>query len=136
MPLSSDELEAFAHIARTGSFSRAAKLLHVTQSAVSQRIAHLEQTLETKLLLRDHHKISLTTAGEELLRYCQFHEQLEHDLLQKFVAKNHQKMLNGYIRIAAFSSVMQSAVMPALQPLLISQPNLQLEARNAEVDVQ
>ena len=38
MSLSSSQLDAFAEVARGGSFSKAAQFLHITQSALSQRI--------------------------------------------------------------------------------------------------
>lgn len=60
-------LSAFIAIAETGSFSVAAEQLHLTQPAVSKRIAVLEQTLNTKLFDRIGRTISLTEAGKVLL---------------------------------------------------------------------
>ncbi|MBL7481245.1 LysR family transcriptional regulator [Legionella bononiensis] len=45
MKLSSQQLEAFAVTARTLNFSKAAQQLHITQSALSQRIQKLEERL-------------------------------------------------------------------------------------------
>ncbi|GGD08717.1 LysR family transcriptional regulator [Halopseudomonas salina] len=56
-------LAAFLAVAATGSFSRAAEQLHLTQPAISKRIASLEQQLDCKLFDRIGRHISLTEAG-------------------------------------------------------------------------
>jgi DNA-binding transcriptional LysR family regulator len=62
-----DELHAFLSVARRGSFSLAADALHLTQPAVSKRIAALEQTLDTRLFDRIGRRVILTEAGQTLL---------------------------------------------------------------------
>ena len=56
-------LQAFLAVADTGSFSRAAEQLHLTQPAVSKRIAMLEQQLDARLFDRVGRHVSLTEAG-------------------------------------------------------------------------
>jgi len=48
----------------TGTFSKAAELLHITQSAVSQRIKFLEEHFGQQLLDRSGQRLALTTAGQ------------------------------------------------------------------------
>ncbi|CAD5109739.1 LysR family transcriptional regulator [Zestomonas carbonaria] len=60
-------LNAFIAIAETGSFSEAAERLHLTQPAVSKRIAGLEQQLKVRLFDRLGREVSLTEAGRALL---------------------------------------------------------------------
>ncbi|WP_439888984.1 LysR family transcriptional regulator [Pseudomonas sp. MBLB4123] len=60
-------LNAFIAIAETGSFSEAAERLHLTQPAVSKRIASLEQQLNVRLFDRLGREVSLTEAGRALL---------------------------------------------------------------------
>ncbi|QLF91875.1 LysR family transcriptional regulator [Pseudomonas sp. ABC1] len=60
-------LNAFIAIAETGSFSEAALRLHLTQPAVSKRIAGLEQQLDVRLFDRLGREVSLTEAGRALL---------------------------------------------------------------------
>ena len=60
-------LTAFTEIVATGSFSQAAEKLHLTQPAISKRIAKLEQELGTPLLDRIGRHIKPTEAGAELL---------------------------------------------------------------------
>ncbi|TFE58889.1 LysR family transcriptional regulator, partial [Escherichia coli] len=62
-----NDLFSFVTVAREGSFTRAAAQLGVTQSALSQAIAGLENRLKLRLLTRTTRSISLTAAGERLL---------------------------------------------------------------------
>lgn len=61
------ELQAFLAVAETGSFSRAADTLHLTQSAISRRIAGLERRLDVRLFDRVGRRVDLTEAGRVLL---------------------------------------------------------------------
>ena len=60
-------LNAFIAIAEAGSFSEAGERLHLTQPAVSKRIAGLEQQLNVRLFDRIGREVSLTEAGRALL---------------------------------------------------------------------
>ncbi len=64
------QLKYFVKVAETLNFSEAAKSLFVTQSTLSQQIKQLEQDLDSQLLTRSSHRVSLTEAGEELLPYA------------------------------------------------------------------
>jgi len=59
-------LEAFLAVAGTRSFSRAAEQLHLTQPAISKRIASLEQQLNVRLFDRIGKHVHLTEAGMAL----------------------------------------------------------------------
>ncbi|HEX3731171.1 MAG TPA: LysR family transcriptional regulator [Opitutaceae bacterium] len=67
-PLDSRQLLAFAAVCRRGSFTRAAKDLYLTQSAVSHAIKALEEELGCRLLDRVGKRVMLTQAGEQFLR--------------------------------------------------------------------
>ncbi|KAA8704362.1 MULTISPECIES: LysR family transcriptional regulator [Pseudomonas] len=60
-------LNAFIAIAETGSFSGAGERLHLTQPAISKRIAGLEQQLKVRLFDRLGREVGLTEAGRALL---------------------------------------------------------------------
>ena len=60
-------IRAFLMVAETGSFSRAAENLYITQPAISKRISTLEFNLDCKLFDRLGKKIQLTQAGEALI---------------------------------------------------------------------
>jgi len=61
-------LKVFCDVVETGSFSRAAQLNHVTQSAVSQQVRALEVRYEQRLLSRSARQVTPTPAGERLFR--------------------------------------------------------------------
>lgn len=61
------QLEAFVAIARTGSFSAAARIVHVSQPALTTVIKNLERQLGVALFERTARGVTLTTAGRELL---------------------------------------------------------------------
>ncbi|HZQ61614.1 MAG TPA: LysR family transcriptional regulator [Casimicrobiaceae bacterium] len=60
-------LRAFAHVARLGSFSRAAVMLGTTQSAVSKQVSELERALEARLFDRTGRGAVPTEVGRMLL---------------------------------------------------------------------
>jgi DNA-binding transcriptional LysR family regulator len=61
----------FLEIVSTRSFAKAAERLHVTQTAVSARVHALEELLGRRLFVRNKSGATLTTAGEQFLRYAQ-----------------------------------------------------------------
>jgi len=68
MDFSFKQLEIFCKIVETGSFSKAAEEVYLTQSSVSERIANLEKAVGTKLFDRLGRKIVLTDAGKLLYK--------------------------------------------------------------------
>ena len=68
--MDTQNLRAFLLVAESGSFSKAAKRLHLTQPAVSKRIAQLEAQLNVSLFDRIGRRISTTEAGEALLPHA------------------------------------------------------------------
>ena len=66
-----ESLRTFLAVARTRHFGKAAEELCVTQSAVSARIRHLEQTLGVSLFTRQRNNIQLTPEGRQLLKHAE-----------------------------------------------------------------
>ncbi|MFC3338650.1 LysR substrate-binding domain-containing protein [Paracandidimonas soli] len=64
------ELKAFIEVARSGSFTRAAETLCVSQSAISKRIQSLEEALDIALFIRTGKKLSLSAAGNVYLTHA------------------------------------------------------------------
>lgn len=69
--MDTQNLQAFVEVAETYSFSEAAEALHLTQPAVSKRIATLESQLDCKLFDRISRTVQLTEAGSALLPRAQ-----------------------------------------------------------------
>ncbi|MHB9880418.1 LysR family transcriptional regulator [Pacificimonas sp. ICDLI1SI03] len=61
------QIRHFLAVVDSGSFTRAAELIHVTQPSLSSGVAELERQLGTKLLIRDKKRIQLTEAGSRFL---------------------------------------------------------------------
>src|SRR5690606_20869273 len=67
MAVTLKQLEAFIAAARTGSFSAAAELVHVSQPALTSMIKKLEARLGARLFERSSRGAALTPTGRELL---------------------------------------------------------------------
>lgn len=68
--MDTQNLKAFLLVAETGSFSLAAQKLHLTQPAVSKRVAQLEEQLAIELFDRIGRNVSVTEAGQALLPHA------------------------------------------------------------------
>ncbi|CAH2406764.1 LysR family transcriptional regulator [Mesorhizobium ventifaucium] len=61
------QLKYFVGVVEAGSFTKAAALLHIAQSALSLHVRQLEESFGTQLLVRDRTGVTVTTAGSKLL---------------------------------------------------------------------
>ena len=65
-----DQLRTFIAIVETGSFTKAADVVHKTQSAVSMQMKRLEELLGRPLFARDGRASRFTPDGERLVEYA------------------------------------------------------------------
>jgi LysR family nitrogen assimilation transcriptional regulator len=108
------DLHAFAHVARLGSFSRAAAQLRVAQSALSRRVARLEHRLGLPLLTRHGRGARPTEAGAALLaRADELARQL--DSIERDLA-GFSSEPRGHVRVAMTPTTGQ-----VLAPLLVAE---------------
>jgi DNA-binding transcriptional LysR family regulator len=131
MKLNSAQLEAFFTVAKLLHFTRAAAHLNVTQSALSQRIAKLEDDLETTLFIRDRGSIRLTEPGERVLRFCQINDLAESELFEKL--KDSKDDFAGVLRVGGFSSVNRSLIIPAMKKIMFENPRLSIHLVTKEL---
>jgi DNA-binding transcriptional LysR family regulator len=134
--LATDRLEAFEALASAKSFTEAGRAIGVTQSALSQRVAKLEADLEVTLFVRSRRGVTLSAEGEMLLRYCRAREGLEREMLAGLKLAPEARgeaSLQGVLRIAGFSSVVRSVLLPALGPLVRSAPELVVHVASREL---
>ena len=120
-----NDLLSFVTVAREGSFTRAASLLGVTQSALSQAISGLEARLQIRLLTRTTRSVSPTVAGERLLQAIghRFDEiEAELDVLTELRDKQ-----AGLVRITCGDHVLRKTLLPKLTPLLHQYPDIKVE---------
>jgi DNA-binding transcriptional LysR family regulator len=79
-------LRAFLAIVETGSVTGGARLLNRTQAAVSMQLRRLEEQLETQLFARDHKRLTLTAAGEELIGHARRMLAINDELVEAMLA--------------------------------------------------
>lgn len=120
-----NDLLYFVTVAREGSFTRAASILGVTQSAISQAISGLESRLDIRLLTRNTRSLSLTAAGERLLNSIG-HRLDEIDAELEELTEMRDKP-GGTVRITCGEHVLRSMLLPKLTPLLLEYPDINVE---------
>ncbi|CAA9364264.1 MAG: FIG049039: Transcriptional regulator, LysR family [uncultured Microvirga sp.] len=79
-----DQLRTFVAIADTGSFTRAADIVHKTQSAVSMQMKRLEERVARTLFERDGRATKLSEDGERLLDYARRIVRLQGECIASF----------------------------------------------------
>ncbi len=120
-----NDLLAFVTVAREESFTRAAKVLGVTQSALSQTIRSLEDRLEIRLLTRTTRSVSPTVAGERLANAVGHRlDEIEAELDALTVLRDKP---GGTVRITCADQVLRASIWPKLVPLLENYPDLHVE---------
>lgn len=107
-------LDCLAALAEAGSFERAAQLLSITQSAVSQRLRSLEASAGHLLVVRAR-PLRLTEPGKVLLRYARQMQALRADAARELgttLARDER------LPIAVNADSLATWVLPALDPLV------------------
>jgi DNA-binding transcriptional LysR family regulator len=90
-----DQLRTFIAIVETGSFTRAADIVHKTQSAVSMQMKRLEERIGRPIFARDGRASKLTDDGERLLDYARRIVKLNVEALSSFTETD----LAGRVRL-------------------------------------
>ena len=120
-----DDLLSFVTVAREGSFTRAAAVLGITQSALSQAMRSLEERLQIRLLTRTTRSVSPTPAGERLLQAIGHRfDEIESELDALTAMRDKPA---GTVRITCGDYVLESVLLPKLTPLLREYPEIKLE---------
>jgi DNA-binding transcriptional LysR family regulator len=117
-------VEAFYWVASLKSVTRAAEKLHLTQSAMSSRIAALEEELGVLLLDRRDKQFRLTVAGTRFLVYAQRLLELQREVKAEMGSG---APLAVSMRIGAIESVLHSWLIPWIEALRAEHPALELE---------
>ncbi len=115
------QLAALSAVIEEGSFERAAARLHITQSAISQRIKQLEERLGEVLLVRTT-PVQATVAGQRVLKHFRQVDLLEQELMNELSRCDERGMTRVSIGVNADS--LETWFPDALAPLLQTQPLL------------
>ena len=124
-----ESLKVFCDLAETESFTKAAQINGVTQSAVSQTISSLERQFKSLLIERSKKNFRLTAEGQVLYEYSkqvlQTYDAL-HSKLQEI-----KEIISGNIRVATIYSIGLHVLPPYVKKFLKSFPtvNVHVEYR-------
>ncbi|GGB90393.1 LysR family transcriptional regulator [Marinobacterium zhoushanense] len=131
--MDSASLVAFVQVSESGSFSQAAEQMFLTQSAVSKRVALLEQQLDTRLFDRIGRQVSLTEAGRTLLPQAR-------DILHALedAARSLQNLsghVSGKLSLAASHHISLHRLPPVLRAYTQRFPQVALNLRFDESEI-
>ncbi len=119
------EMETFVRVVETGSFSSAARDLHMTPSAVSKMIGRLEDRLGVRLLSRTTRKLSLTEEGRV------FYQRITPILSEVAEAEETVSLstaeARGVLKVNASTAFGQYQIVPLIPAMLERYPSLQVE---------
>lgn len=115
-------LRAFATVGEVGSVTRAAGLLHLTQSAVSMQIRRLEEALGRDLFDRAGRGVTLTADGEQLLGYARRMLTLNDEVWVRFT----DAAFEGEIVLGVPNDVVYPALPPVLKRFHAEYPRMKV----------
>jgi DNA-binding transcriptional LysR family regulator len=126
-----ESLKVFCDLAETESFTKAAQINQITQSAVSQQISSLERTFKSLLIERSKKKFRLTREGHLLYEYSKQIIQTYDSLYNKL--QEVKDIVSGTIRVATIYSVGLHDLPPYIKRFLKSYPtvNVHVEYRRS-----
>lgn len=116
---------AFIRTVEYGSFTKAAEMLHCSQSGISRMLRDLEQEWHVSLLKRSRAGVQLTSEGQKLLAHAQSLCDAYQKLQMEVDALN--GLQSGLIRIGTFSSVATHWLPNIIREFQKSYPNIDYE---------
>ena len=123
-----DLYQIFCIVGTSGSFSKAAKSLFMTQPAVSQAIMQLEKELDTRLFNRTPKGVTLTNEGSILFDYVQsaIHlVEMGEEKIQEF-----KNLTIGELRIGVGDTISRYFLLPYLEAFHTEYPNIKFKIVN------
>lgn len=120
--------KTFYLVAKSGSFSAAAKKLFVSQSAVSQSIKNLETITGSTLFIRGSKHVELTLVGKMLYSYVD----QAYSLFKTAETKMHEMQILdlGEIRIGVGDTILRHLLIPLIQQFIVEYPKIKIKIIN------
>jgi DNA-binding transcriptional LysR family regulator len=128
-----ENFKIFADLVETKSFSKAAKLNGITQSAVSQQARAMERNFKTLMIDRSQKQFNLTREGQRIYESAKeilhVYEKLESELQEM------KKVISGTIRISTIYSIGLHELPPYVKRFLQAFPsvNVRIEYRRSNL---
>jgi DNA-binding transcriptional LysR family regulator len=128
-----ENFKIFADLVETKSFSKAAKLNNITQSAVSQQARAMERHLKTLLIDRSQKQFQLTREGQRLYEAAK-EILLQYDRLASELQEM-KKIISGTIRLSTIYSIGLHELPPYIKKFLHDYPsvNVRVEYRRSNL---
>ena len=117
-------LKVFCDVARCRSFSQAAQVNEITQSAVSQIVSQLEKRVQVLLVDRSRRPLQLTTSGQTYYQGCKVLLEQYTELEAKI--RSAQADISGIVQVAAIYSVGLGDMGQYVQRLVREMPRAQV----------
>ena len=121
--LDTTALRSFVTVADTGGVTKAAGMLHLTQSAVSMQLKRLEESLGVLLLDRSARQISVTAEGEQLLSYARRILALNDEALQRLTSQDYE----GEIVLGVPHDIIDPYIPPVLRRFAANFPRMKIK---------
>ena len=122
-------IRAFIAVARSGNFTRAASVLHLSQSALTVQIQQLEASLGVKILDRDKRNCRLTPAGMRLV--APMEQLLLNAEALGGLARGDEASLSGFVTVACMPSAAAHILPQALCKFSEKFPHARVRLRDA-----
>jgi len=119
-----EQLRTFLWVARLGGFRKASDRLHLSQPAVSTRIANLEDELQVKLFERGPGHLILTKKGQQLLGYAEQMLFVEEEIKQRVA---NPAETEGLFRLGASETVAQAWLPSFIQAFSSQYPRVNVD---------
>ena len=120
-------LRSFVMIAETGSMTRAASRLFMTQSAISMQIKRLETSLGLTVFERSAHGMTATTTGEQLLGFARQMLELNDEVIGRLTSADYE----GQIRLGVPGDVLYPHIPNSLKEFSRDYPRVQIKLSSA-----
>lgn len=128
MSIKLDLYKIFLEVAKSGSFSKGAKNLYMTQPAVSQAINQLERTFKVRLFTRTARGVVLTNEGQLLFEYINSAMNLIKAGEEKLAES--KNLLAGVLRVGVGDTISRYYLLPYLERFHNEYPNIKLKIIN------
>ena len=123
-------LRSFSTIAETGSMTRAASRLFMTQSAISMQIKRLENSLNIKVFERTAQGMNTTQSGEQLLQYAHQMLALNDEIMSRLMSP----AFEGTIRLGVPSDIIYPHIPVILKDFNRDFPRVQIKLSASMTD--
>lgn len=127
-----DDLRVVSTINRTGSFTRAARLLDVDETTISRRLARIESALGVTLFAASHGRREPTEDCRRILRHLAVMEQAT-DAIATALTEPHAAQRR--LRLSTIGAIADFHLAPALPELLEAEPDLVLSIDTSDHNI-